>query len=295
MAITSTGSPTLIIVWRQGAVVHGRTVAIGGDVASTLGGFAAECAGTLDVDAPLYDPDAPPEGDPQRTAPRAEAYDTGLLEALGMAGSHPQAHKEDYSRALICWAVVLGEGADQTIYVHKNSPVRLARAPLLAGLVNESLQKISESVLAFDPHFDVVITPERIFILDVKDFEGLFKDSDAVLGRTQEWAAELTSRLPSTDGSTEVLETVLRRNGVLRRKVTSILRRPYFATLDPEIVRSRLAGHGLDEDLYLVEGKLNFSEATIETLVRFLNEDLFKGDFSEEQFAASGKQRLSSN
>lgn len=293
MAITSAGDPALIIAWRQGSTLHGRTVKIGGDVAAGLQQFAEACASQLNDDAPLYDPDSPPEDDPQRTAPREEAYDADLLDVLSVGSSHPKADEADYSRRLICWAVVMGTGEDQTIYVHRSSPVQLASKPLIAGLFDDSLARLTDHVLAFDPNFDLVITPEKLYILDHKDFEALFKDSDAVLARSKEWSEKLTTQLPSTEGSAAAVEAILRRNSVMRRKVTSILRRPYFEELKPEILLDRLTQHGMDEEIHFPDGKLNFTEETIVALVRLLNEDLFRGDFSNEQFAASGKQRLS--
>jgi len=48
----------------------------------------------------------------------------------------------------------------------------------------------------------------------------------------------------------------------------------------------------MKKSTYMKDGRLDFTEETIQDLVRFLNEDLFSGDFSGERFAASGKQRL---
>jgi hypothetical protein len=292
MTITPSGDATLVVIWRQGSVVHGRRLKTGGTVAQTLRKFATDCAATLKPDAPLYDPDSPPEDDPQRTAPREEAYDTDLLDALSKGGSHPVGKPEDLDNHIVCWAVAFGVEEDRMVFVHKNSPIQLARKPLVAGFADATLTQMSDPVLAFDPNFDLVITPDKLYILDHKDFEGLFKDSDAVLARAKDWSKELTSKLPSTDGSAEAVEAILRRNGVVRRKVTSILRRPYFQTLDKTVLKERLKEHNLDETTYFPDEKLNFTAETIVTLVRLLNEDLFRGDFSSEQFAASGKQRL---
>lgn len=292
MTITSSGPLTLIVAWRQGTTTHGRVVKVGGDVAHTLRTFAAQCAETLAPDAAEYDPDSPSEDGTQRVAPREEAFDTVLLDTLAAGGSHDTARDEDLNRPLACWAVVLGEEDDQTIYVHRHSPITLAKKPLLAGLIDNSLTAITDRVFGFDAHFDLVITSDKLFILDQNDFEALFKESPAVLARAGEWATSITSQLPVTEGSTEVLEDLLRRNSVVRRKVTSILRRPYFASLDTEVVRTKLEEHGLNPAVFMPNDELNFTRETALALVRFLNEDLFQGDFSNEPFAASGKQRL---
>jgi len=287
------GPPVLTVHWRQGATVHGRVVKIGGDVASTLLDFASECAAGLRTDAPSYDPDEPPEEeDPQRVASLDEAFDTGLLESLARGGSHPSATGEDFHRRIVCWALVFGVGEEKTVFVHKNNPVQLGSKPLVAGLFDDALTRLTEPLLAFDPHFDLVIVDGQMIILDYSDFEVLFRESDAVLARAREWSEAVTSQLPSTPASAEALEEVIRRNGVIRRKVTSIIRRQYFSALTPSVVRERLDAHGLDADKYMPGGELDFNADTIQDLVRFLNEDLFEGDFSNQPYAASGKQRL---
>ncbi|WP_291043264.1 Kiwa anti-phage protein KwaB-like domain-containing protein [Herbiconiux sp.] len=287
------GQPVLTVHWRQGAVVHGRVVKIGGDVASTLQEFASDCAAGLRTDAPSYDPDEPPEEeDPQRVASLDEAFDTELLQSLSRGGSHPSATGEDLHRRIICWALIFGVDDERTVFVHKNNPVQLASKPLIAGLFDDALARLTEPLFAFDAHFDLVIANEQMIILDYSDFEVLFRESEAVLARAREWSEALTSQLPSTPASTEALEVVVRRNGVIRRKVTSIIRRPYFNALTPSVVREKLEAHGLDADTYMPGGELDFNADTIQDLVRFLNEDLFEGDFSNQPYAASGKQRL---
>ncbi|WP_080939263.1 Kiwa anti-phage protein KwaB-like domain-containing protein [Clavibacter michiganensis] len=293
MTLSTTGPAVLIVAWRKGAATHARVVMVGGDVASRLEELAAAAAALIHSELESYDPDSPAEDGAPRIAEREEAFDTDLLGELAAGGSHDTAAASDFENRIICWAVVLGSDTDQTIYVHKNSPVALARKPLIARLFDDTLTKLEEPILTFDGHFDLIITPSELYILNQANFEGLFKDSDAVLARSREWVDRLVDTLDVTQDSAAALEIIVRRNSVVRRKVTSIIRRPYMSRVTMADISAKLEEHGMDADVYMPQGKLAFNEQTATALVRLLNEDLFQGDFSQDAYAASGKQRLS--
>jgi hypothetical protein len=293
MTVSIAGPAVLVIAWRKGADTHARVLMVGGDVASRLEELAAAAALHTNADLERYDPDSPAEDGAPRIADRQEAFDTSLLAELTAGGSHDTATRSDFENRIICWAVVLGSGSDQTIYVHKNSPVALARRPLIARLFDDTLTKLEEPVLTFDGNFDLIITPDELYILNQNNFEGLFKDSEAVLARSREWVDKLVGTLDVTSESAATLEVIVRRNSVVRRKVTSIIRRPYMSRVTMTEINDKLEEHGMDASLYMPDGKLAFTEETATALVRLLNEDLFQGDFSHDKYAASGKQRLS--
>ena len=52
-----------------------------------------------------------------------------------------------------------------------------------------------------------------------------------------------------------------------------------------------MAVHGLDADKLLEGGSLVFNQDTEKDLLLFLNEDLWTGDFSGDQYAAARKAR----
>lgn len=282
---------TLVVTWTTGANVHGRRLMIGGEVAEDLREFARQAAATTELEGGrTYDPDESQDDTPYFVADHEEAWDVALLDTIRHGDGLPEANGDDLKRAFTCYALVVGDSESPTLYIRKANPVALARKPLIAGLVDNTIKKITSPLFSFDSKFDVIVTPEQIYAIDKSNFERLFKETEAVLARAGEWVDALIGDLPITGASRDTLIEIARRNSFHRKKIQSIGRRAYVQKLTPALLRTKMQDHGLDADTLMPNGELDFAEANVRDLLRLLNEDLFRGDFSDEQFAASSKQ-----
>jgi len=133
-------------------------------------------------------------------------------------------------------------------------------------------------------YFDVVIYQDKVRILNQKNFEGLFKESDVVLAKTAEWADKLSKSLPIDAAGAGWLAKRLRETSVMRRRVQSILKSQYLFTLTIDTLRIAMIARGLDPDKLIDGGSLALIKETECDLLLFLNEDLWTGDFSGEQY-----------
>lgn len=221
-----------------------------------------------------------------------ELLDTALLEELLRAASLPQATTDDLRRrSLALYALVVGRDPQRlTAFVRRGNPVKLAKKGLVA-MFDDTLVRVERPLLAFDNRYDVIIYPGQVHILNQKNFEALFKESDAVLAKTAEWAESFGESLPISDDSKEWLATRLRANSVMRRRVQSILKSDYLTKLTPKTLRKKMLERGLDPTALMDNGGLVFNKETERDVLQLLNEDLWTGDFSGEQYAASRKAR----
>ena len=73
-------------------------------------------------------------------------------------------------------------------------------------------------------------------------------------------------------------------------QVHSILRSHYLPKVTPDILRAKMSSHGLEPDDLMKDGALIFNRDTERDLLLFLNEDLWTGDFSGDQYAATEKR-----
>jgi len=83
----------------------------------------------------------------------------------------------------------------------------------------------------------------------------------------------------------------LRETSVMRRRVQSILKSKYLSTLTIDSLRTKMVERGLDPDKLISGDSLVLNKETERDVLLFLNEDLWTGDFSGEQYAASRKAR----
>lgn len=285
---------TLVVAWRSGRNTYVRVVKSGGDVISSLREYSKAAFNNIARgQGRPYNPDNEQEEEcPFLTTDRSELLDTALLEQLDRGASLPPITPEEMrERTLALYAILIGNDPDSRIsFVRKGSPVRLATKSVV-GVFDQTLTRVREPILAFDSAFDVVLRGNSVWVLKQKNFEALFKESEAVLAKTEEWAESLRSHLPMADDSQQWLATRLRQHSVMRRKVQSILRSPYLPTVTPEILRNKMRNHGLNPESLMKDDALVFSKDTEQDILLLLNEDLWTGDFSGEQYAAARKAR----
>ncbi len=290
-----TGGPlALVVAWRTGARVVTRLVKTRGAVEDALRQAAADTTAAM-TDGHPYSPDVDIEDNTHLVAARDELLDTELVDQLEMGSSLPLATDDEVrTRPLVCYAAVIGSGDSRTVFIRKRNPVQLATKSIVARLLDGTLDHVEYPLLAFDSRYDMVLTPEWAYVLDKRQFELMFRDSEAVLSKTSTWVDELAAGIPITQETKESLVDALRRNSHYRSKFHAILRRPHIKTLTTRELRAAMRKRGLEPDKFIKRGELDFSKQNIKTLLRLLNEDLFTGDFSSEQFAAGSKRQTSS-
>lgn len=293
--INTDGAATLIVAWRGGRNAYGRVLKTGGGVTRTLRQYAAAMAQAINEGRGRpYDPDD--EQDEEiafLSANRDELLDTALLTQIERGASLPLiAPDELRQHNLALYALLIGNHPNtRTIFIRKGSPVKLAAKSLVA-IFDQTLTQVTDPILAFDRNFDVVLRSDAVWVINQRNFEGLFKESEAVLAKTAEWVDELGEALPIDGDSKEWLAKRLRQTSVMRRKVQSILRSGYLSKLTPDVMRERMLAHGLNPDELIRDGTLVFNKDTESSILLFLNEDLWTGDFSGEHYAATRKAHL---
>lgn len=291
--ITEQTPMVLVVAWRTGRLVHGRRVKIAGDVRARFVEYAANAAATLEATGGRdYDPDDEQDDAPYVRALRDEAWDVELLTELLHGANLDAATTDDLRRRFVCYALVVGPSEKPTLFVRKANPVTLGTKPLVGRFFDGAISEVQEPLLAFDPSFDVIVTADMVYALNQKRFELLFKDSDAVLARADEWVNELAEALPLDAGSVDHLTQIVKKNSFTRRKLVSVIKRPYLQTLTVATLREKIREHGLDDKELLPGGKLAFTDENTQSLLWVLNQDIYSGDFSGETFAAGSKRRI---
>jgi Domain of unknown function (DUF4868) len=292
--IDMSAAATLIVAWRVGHNAHGAMLKAGGEVIDALRGHARDSLNTIAAgNGRPYNPDDEQEEEtPFLTANQDELLDTALLEQLCLGASLPLIGPGDLKkRTLALYALLIGDDPDsRAIFVRKGNPVSLATKSVVA-IFDDTLTRVTRPILAFDSAFDVLLLESSVWVLNQKNFESLFKESEAVLARTSEWVDQLNQVLPITSDSKQWLVDRLRENSMMRRKIQSILRGGYLPKLTPDALRAKMTVHGLAADDLMKDSSLVFNKDTEQDLVLLLNEDLWTGDFSDYKYAAARKSR----
>lgn len=269
-------------------------VQIGDDVVTELRNAAVETAEIIEAGGGKpYDPGDEQNDAPYLTVQDQEIFDTEVVDVLQAGASLDLATDADLHRRLAFYAVLLGNGIDdRSKFVKAQSPVKLARKTLY-GFFDDALRRVDYPLLALSPGFDVVITPNGTWALNQSAFERLFKDTEIVTGKVGEWVQQISEHVPISAGCQESFSTALRSNSYLRRKVQSIIRQEYFKKLTTDELKATMTRRGLNPDEIMPNGELVLTKDNQKNVLNLLNDDLFTGDFSKDQYAAGRKERRS--
>ena len=212
--IDTDAAATLIVAWRGGRHAYCRVLKTGGDIIETMREYAAAAAERISGgEGRAYDPDGEQEEEQAfLTTNREELLDTALLAQIERGASLPLIAPDDLRHQTIAlYALLIGnDPSSRTIFIRRGSPVKLATKSLVA-VFDQTLTRVTDPILAFDQKFDIVLKQDAVWVLDQRNFEGLFKESQAVLAKTAKWAEGLGNSLPISDESKDWLKTRLRR------------------------------------------------------------------------------------
>lgn len=290
---TLQGSLHLVVAWATGRTYAARVVKMSDVVAGRLRSHAERAVEGLTNPTP-YAPDADMEDNSHMEAPRDESLDTALIEELSKGASLDLATDDELRDSrLVCHALVVTSSTETILLVKKRSPIQLAKKSLVASLVHGRLDELESPLFAFDNRYDVIVASQAVYILDKKAFEGLFKNSPAVLDKTSDWIRGVATVISFSEGSVEQLDTVLKRNSVLRSKFLAVKERTYLNAITPDALRDEIVKHGLEPDNLMDGDSLKVTGQNAKDVLRLLNEDLFSGGFSQQRYAASAKRAIS--
>lgn len=290
--LTLVGTSQLVVAWSTGADYAGAHLAVGGDLAARLLEFAKVASADLSNGHP-YAPDVDMEDSTHLVAERSDLQDTLLLQTVEQGADLPLATEKDIAdRSLTCYALVVGSGTSKVTLIRKRSPIALGSKALVGRFLSGEVTEVTEPLFAFDKTFDLIVTGDKVLILNKSGFDSLFRHSAVVLAQTPDWVTELAAHLPLAPGSDALLNEALQRNQFHRNKFQAILKRPHIQKLTPADVEASMKRHGLDPKVLMPGGELVFdTPENTKQILNLLNEDLFKGEFSGDEFAAGSKRR----
>lgn len=175
-------------------------------------------------------------------------------------------------------------------FLRRNNPRRgLKKANFFAGL-RDSLSRIEDPIFAFDGLIDLVFVHDRVALLSSTAFAALFRDQETLTAQVPKWIDELSAHVPIAEAGRERLAERALAVTHLRTRLEAIVTRGHLKDVPHETLRKAMKANDLDPDTLLTsDGELILEEADIQSVLYFLNEDLFYGSITELGFRADKK------
>lgn len=187
------------------------------------------------------------------------------------------------------YAVAAGGDTQRVLFVRRTNPQVSFSAGRFLAIGRERLDRIDEPAFSFSAKFDFVMGDGWVVVLDQHSFEMLFRQVGLVEKNIERWIGGITKYLPMGDDDVERLREVAVKDSRTWRRLREIEQRGHLADVDLNEVRTYAAAVGLDPDSVVVDDRLTFDPAQRFSFLHLLNEDLYKGQLTNELFESQRK------
>ncbi len=197
----------------------------------------------------------------------------------------------DHKPNLYAISAPASQGGVPTIFVRATSPVKFSTKSI-KGYVTDSFDRVKSPMVVFDETFDFIVRDDFVVVLNASNFERIVSTNEAARETAKIWATEFSQQIAVTAAGLAVLEDYLAGNSFARRKMQSIRSKSHLNGLSGTRIREALSKRGLDPADYLDGDALAVTKENAKLTLSLLNEDLFEGEFSGDEYAAARKSRL---
>ncbi len=309
-SIDTSGSVTLVVARRSGRNYIGNRIAMSTDVANDLRQICQETlnairqrtavayADDLDFDRESHYVLVPssvlvshrPEprrgrraADEVAEVPQIEV-DPGARRILTSASSLDELSARDLKKqSFTFYAAVVGNNPDNRVaFIDQWNPYKAGLSGSIITNFGDRLNRIEGPLLVFERSFDMVVTDAAIAVLDLRAFEGVFRDIDAMVDRRPTWSGAAVAALPLDDGTAELLAELCGRGGRVATQLRGMYERGVFGkAFTATELRSQMTEQKLDVGRMIVGGKLVLDDADVPVVLKLIDEKLYTGWHSD--------------
>ncbi len=284
---------TLLVARRSGVHVVGGHVNVADDARDALRRNADRAIEDLEtMEVRRYDPDAQLEEGQYFLLDRSAVEDS--MGVLSFLDAGPEADVMTPAvvaeRPQLFYATLIGrDPGSRLAFVSKSNPAKVVRQGRFLTPKRDVLTRIEDDVFLFEDRVDMIVSPDRVVAFNQPAFEQWFRDTPALQGRVKDWIGGIAEHLPLEGDGAERLAERCRTNSRLRRVLFSIQARGHLKDVSIARIRQYARRQGLDASGLIRNGSLVFDDADPTTLLKLLNEDLFRGGLTDEPFVVDRK------
>lgn len=207
------------------------------------------------------------------------------LDAMPQVGS-----RDVVDHKPVFYAIVVGSRpANRVAYLRKTNPMKVAKPGWGAFEFGDTLTRIENPVFVVEDTVDLILRPDVIEVLRPSVFESLFYELTGVETKIRGWVKSISRALPLETATATALTEACKKKARLRRRLQAIEERGHLRDVRVDEFRKELRRLGYDPRRFLTDGKIVTQQSDFGLLLQILNEDLFRGGLTDEEFAAERK------
>lgn len=284
-------SLALVVAWWSGASLNSARVPLTVAVAEELREICRSILADLDQrEERPWHPDALNELDEYLLASIDQLGDDSQVLRMALSDEFDVLSAADLpNRDFLFYALIAGPVSRRVTFIRKYNLRRGLRRRLVT-IFGETLSKVDRPIFTFDEKADVVIDPQYgVAIVGLNAFQLLFRTSPEIVARVPEYANEIGVSLPIDDDAKAMLIDLANGNISVLRRLQNIANRGHLRTVPMDRIKDEMRNHGLDPAEFIVDGRLVFDRASVKDVLKLLNEDLFRGGLTDQDFQVDRK------
>lgn len=305
---------TLIVVRRSGKKLKGNRILLHTDVVAALRAACVKTVEQLRARTPVaftadlsYDPvteylEVPasvltvslPQGKTGSASGGTLETDAEAHAVLEAASSLQLLDSSELKQqTFLFYAAVVGStAAKRQFFVTKWNPYRSGMAGKILTSFREGLRHITDPILIFEPAFHMVVTSGGIAVLNKDAFDKVFRDIDQMRARVPVWADHVAEALPLTTQSSGYIRDVCMRNSRVAAKARALFESGVLTKkLTVKALQDEMRQQNLDVDRMVQGNKLVIEESDVPTLLKLLDESLWRGWITATAWEAGSKSK----
>lgn len=231
------------------------------------------------------------DGDDTLFTIAAEATDFPKVEAEINAGFDNQ-RAQEYDELLNSWAyVVLFESGNDRLYAWRKinamtQPKKVVTQKVMFFQNHKLVDVEDQQVFLIDPRFDFFVHEELVFIANKREFESSMNFREGMKINGAEVLAEFSDL--KFISNVNIISSFVGDNLHHLRKLASIRKSGYYK--QPDYLKKMMEVSAEEGwELKIVDGKIVAEEATVELLLKLLNNDRLRSPINNELFDSAAK------
>jgi hypothetical protein len=212
----------------------------------------------------------------------AETDVSQLIQLLRAPGDLAPLPADDArSRTFLFYAAVFtSRGREPIAFVKHHNPASVLKAGRLLGLLGQTVTRVDDPVLVFEPNFDLVIDGNEVASLRDNAIPRLFADVEVAAAAVPAHLAALAALpLALPRATLDSIEAACSQRRLLARKLEELLQQPHVAVLTPEMVAKYLRSNGEPVGRFVHKGQIIVRLEDVGDLLDVLDQRHYRGGY----------------
>lgn len=197
------------------------------------------------------------------------------------------AHALEHGKVRL-YAVAFGTGADRFFFVQRRTESIVGTGKILTRFIGDQMHLVTEPSLVLPTKFEALFHPLGVVVLHGDLFERMLRDDVDVTREVGDYVTTFQSRITLDGASGQALTDIARRFRYMRKRLRNIVEHPRFAHLTVDEIRAKCVSTGIEMGHFFAGDNIKIDGGNADRLVRFLNDEVYRGTFGNELLAADG-------